>query len=178
MPTSGEQGRQKELESALQEWTAPILPASISPTKHVALRLAWQTIKCAALIFIWRRYGFHSDFSIPIHEDRHLHRDGLVREALSNLNNILEVKNSEAISIGNAMLWPLVVVGCECAGYGLEGLQDEVVRLLNIVQRTFSMDHIHHVKELLQELWRTSPTEKGVSLESIARRKRLIVPLF
>lgn len=102
---------------------------------------------------------------------------------------IINLAKTQRVSVGNAMLWPLTVAGCECGDESTRSHGSEVLQLLNSLHEVFSMDHTARVGELLQELWRRQSSEVvrqssfpgglGVlSLEKIARERQLVVPLL
>jgi hypothetical protein len=153
------------------------------------LPVAWETIRCASFIFLWRGQGFHANLWETIRADRQQKRDVFVRQIISNTKMILNLAVTQRVSVGNAMLWPLAVAGCECGQVSLRKQGPEILELLKSLEEIFSMNHVAYVRELLQELWQRQSSDVAgpssvssgsriLSLEMVARERRLTVPLL
>ncbi|KAK6382394.1 hypothetical protein LTS17_004281 [Exophiala oligosperma] len=179
----------EELEESLASWTAPPLPSHLPDVAKLILPVAWETIRHAAFIYLWRAQGFHSNVLEPFRPDRKRKRDLYVRQIISNTRMIMRLAVTQRVSVGNAMLWPLTVAGCECGDDSMKCHQPEIMDLLHSLHGLFSMDHTARVKELLQRLWERQMSEvvnqssiaghpKVLSLERMARERQLTVPLL
>lgn len=175
----------------MASWTAPPHVSHLPDVAKLILPVAWETIRSAAFIFLWRAQGFHSNVLVPIRQDRQRRRDLYVRQIISNTKMILNLGISQRLSVGNAMLWPLTVAGCECGHQSMKEYAPDILELLNSLQEIFSMDHTARVRELLRELWQRQSTtdvtsspsfipggSSNLSLERVARERQLTVPLL
>ncbi|KAK8088441.1 hypothetical protein PG997_003402 [Apiospora hydei] len=104
----------EELEASLKRWSMPPMPHGLSPVATMLLRSAWETFRMAAFLYLWRCFGFRANVLEPIRADRVALANTYVTAIISNCQAILQLGSIPRISIGNALLWPLVVVGCEC----------------------------------------------------------------
>lgn len=177
------------LEAALSAWNPPPLPANMAPLAHLALRLARDSICRAAYLYLWRAYGFRANLLKLHRADRVEKKDAYVREILSNIRGILQMTETQRISIGNVMLWPLTVAACECGETLTPSAETEVIELLESMNRLFSMEHVRHLKELLETLWRRKralraqehiqgTVERFISLEQVCSELKLVIPLM
>ncbi|KAH7127292.1 fungal-specific transcription factor domain-containing protein [Dactylonectria macrodidyma] len=99
----------EELETSLADWVYPELPPMASPVLSIALNTAWETMRFAVYIYLWRRCGFHSNLLKPFPAERASRKDLFVKKILSNIRTMVSMSQELGISVGNAMLWPLVV---------------------------------------------------------------------
>lgn len=153
------------------------------------LRLAWETVRRAAQIFLWRGAGFHSNILAPLAPDLEDRKNACVREIISNIDIIFAVSKQHHLSIGNAMLWPLAVAGCECSLY-TNGWDLDIIRHLQSLEDHYSMRHVPKVRSVLKSLWtqryactaavRTSPRSEvhHLSLEKVTRQEGLTIALL
>lgn len=179
-----------ELESSLAKWNPPQMAPDIQPCTTLALNMAWETIRKAAYIYLWRRTGFNANLLQPMRLDRQTMRDSYVTEIISNIKAICSLARTQRISIGNAMLWPLAVIGCECGYQTPGGWDEDVIGLLDSLHDLFSMHHTTRVKEVFQVLWQMQrdwlcqyDAEPAVelphlSLNSVAMEMNLVLPLL
>lgn len=153
------------------------------------LRLAWETIRRAAQIFLWRGAGFHSNILVTLAPDLNDCKNACVREIISNIDIIFAISQQQHLSIGNAMLWPLTVAGCECSLY-TNGWDLDIIRLLRSLEDNYSMRHVPKVRAILQSLWmqrhtytatigtESEPALPHLSLEKMARQAGLTIALL
>lgn len=177
------------LEKSLTSWTPPSISADMSPVHSGALRAAWETMRRAALIFLWRGAGFNSNILFPLSPDREERKDACVREIIADVAMIFFMAREHHLSIGNALLWPLVVVGCECGSYDIDR-RNQVMDLLKVLEDHYRMEHVSTVRRLLKSLWeqrstailllQTNPELEPVhvSLENVTRQARQTVALL
>lgn len=176
------------LEAALNAWNPPPLPANMIALSHLALRLARDSIRRAAFLYLWRAYGFRANLLKPHRADRVGKKDAYVREILSNIRGILQIAQTQRISIGNAMLWPLTVAACECGETSTTTAEVELIEALGSMNRLFSMEHVRQLKVLLETLWSRKrvlraqehtqdSVERFISLEQVCSELKLVIPL-
>ena len=171
-------------------WSPPEIPANLSLAANWVLRTAWETIRRAAQVFLLRGAGFHSNLLIPLENEAEVRKTKYVREIISNIGVICRMAKEEGLSIGNAMLWPLTVAGCECSLY-TNGWDLEVITLLQTLEGRYAMLHAGKVRQVLQSLWSArhdytlslvgiSPLREvqRLSLEKMARQAQLVIPLL
>ncbi|KAL4941541.1 hypothetical protein BDV06DRAFT_222994 [Aspergillus oleicola] len=163
------------LELLFDSWTAPAIPTHISFHLSTAILTAWECIRKASLIYLWRG-GFDANALTPLTANRKPNTSrntntaarwsNYLRQLLHGIASLLDLAERDIITIANAMLWPLVVIGNECCaepetgtGRGT-GMRAEVLRLLTRARRYFSITHFEHVITLLRELWRRADAVK------------------
>ncbi|KAK8011602.1 hypothetical protein PG990_010567 [Apiospora arundinis] len=178
-----------ELEASLKRWAIPATPQGLSPVATILLRNAWETFRMAAFLYLWRCFGFHSNLLEPIRADRASLASSYVTAIISNCQAILDLGSIPRISIGNALLWPLVVAGCEC-GSGSDEDDSAILAMLQRLERLYSMEHPKFVSGALQRLWRTKKTlynhretpgssyPSYASLHQVVTEMGLIIPLL
>jgi hypothetical protein len=168
----------RDLETTLKRWTLPELPVSMSPFQQLALRTAWEAIRKACLLFLWRGRGFHSNLAEPMPEGRAAESQALAGHILSDLAATLELCRTQKLSIATAIMWPLAVVGCEC-GRSSRRRQNETLQLLHGITCTFSMDQANHLARVLQILWeRLSESPSFISLEQVCKDMQVVIALI
>lgn len=173
----------QELENSLLEWNQPPPLTTTKPMESLALRLAWESMQMAALIFLWRGYGFHSDLRQDMRPEKSLKTRTFLRKIISNISMVLRSARQSQTSIGSAVLWPLTVAGCECSR-NLDDGRNEIVEILQMMRKLFSMDHTCQVQDVLEALWLKVDSSIGtaqqapLSLESVAIEKSIVIPLL
>lgn len=168
-----------DFEMALREWKIPSIMSGMSSFQELAVRTAWETLRKASLVFLWRGCGLHSNLLEPMRADRKEQTEDYVNEIIINVRILVELGRSHSLSIGNAMLWPIAVVGCECLDT-TRGRREDVIQLLDDIGQLYTMDHTARLKEILNRLWQgpfPSSTEY-LSLEQTCTEMQLIVPLI
>lgn len=182
-----------ELEHMIQSWMAPPSRLDAKPYTELIRRIAWECIRKAAFIFLWRGKGFQSNLleSFPA-ERKHL-RDLYVNEIISNLQAIFEMVQMRQLSIGNLTLWSLAVVGSECGRHSGIHRSEDVAALLRSLGNDFAVSHALRLEEVFRLLWArekeavsygATPSSAGqqvqqyLSLEHVAREKGLEIMLL
>ncbi|CVK83937.1 uncharacterized protein FMAN_01184 [Fusarium mangiferae] len=178
-----------ELEGSLKRWAVPSVPQGLSPVAGMVLRSAWETFRLAAYLYLLRCFGFHANHLEPFRADRSALAGAHVSAIISNCEAILGLGSIPRVSIGNALLWPLVVVGCEC-GPGSEHDGQTILDMLQSLERLYSMEHPKYVRQALQKLWaakrtwlncQQAPTDAArppASLNQIVTEMKLVIPLL
>lgn len=153
------------------------------------LRLAWETIRRAAQIFLCRGAGFSSNLLASLAPEVEHRKTAYVREVISNVDLILSTSQQHQLSVGNCLLWPIAVAGCECSLYS-NGWDMDIVRLLRSLEDNYSMKHTAKLRIVLKSLWTQrhaymvsvnsgmEPEVRILSLEQITRNEGLVIPLF
>lgn len=169
----------QELEGALKRWTPMELPGSMSSFQQIALRTAWNAIRKACLLFLWRGCGFHSNLTELMPGNRAAESQALVGHILSDLSVTLDLCRTQKLSIATAMMWPLAVVGCEC-GHSTEDRQAKTLSLLKALRDIFAMHQAQHLAKALECLWQRllQSSLSFVSLELVCRDMNLVIPLL
>ncbi|KAE8363637.1 hypothetical protein BDV27DRAFT_129725 [Aspergillus caelatus] len=166
-------------------WEPPMVPPRISSTLSLALTTAWEIIRKAAHIYL-SRGGFATSIYIPIAPQRQRLNQRYVREMIVGLQSLIALAEEQEITIANAMIWPMTVIGNEvCNDYAL---QAELVSMFERLHRYFRIAHLIQVLDLFKELWQrftmsnamlASPqSPRELSLQLLAAEKNLSVPLF
>ncbi|GKZ21497.1 hypothetical protein AbraIFM66951_006680 [Aspergillus brasiliensis] len=171
----------------LSWWETPAIPPHISATLSLASTTAWEIMRKAAHIYL-SRGGFTANilYTKPTQRRQRTNRR-YVREILVGLQSLVRLAEEQEITIANAMIWPMTVVGNEICDD--RPLQTELVALFQRWQAYFRIAHSSHVLELLTELWRrfadaSSPSTESaqatpsLSLHMLAAEKDLSIPLF
>ncbi|KAJ5985029.1 hypothetical protein N7522_012225 [Penicillium canescens] len=174
------------LEIVLVLWRPPNLPTRISMPVAFALASAWEIMRKAALLYLWRG-GFCASVFVPIFSDRKDVTAKFIREMLLGFRALLNLVDEQRITIMNVMTWPLLVVANECGNN--PGLQGEILSLLQRMQQCFGIEHLTHLATLLQELWRRfesyshssgmlSWSSNYLHLDNLSREFQLCLPLL
>lgn len=175
------------VEFLLESWRPPPTPQHLSFHLSADLLTAWECIRKAALIYLWRG-GFDADATKPLEKTHATTAQSYLRQLLYNIDGLLDLTESKRITVANAMLWTLVVVGNECCRE--IGMRKELLRVLTRAQQYFSITHLEHVIRLLGELWSrvdalgegSAEADQGwsqpMNLQMLARDMDLCVPLF
>lgn len=169
------------LEEVLSLWQPPDIPARISTPVVLALSTAWELMRNAALLYLWRG-GFHCNVLTTVQHPKSSTRLKLIREMISSFHILLFRAEEDGVSIMNVMTWPLVVVGNECCAF--PSLQSEIITILDKMRSIFGISHLKSTIQLLRELWQRakSPDDHAVSdclsLESLSEEFKACVPLF
>ncbi|QMW45841.1 hypothetical protein AFCA_009930 [Aspergillus flavus] len=166
-------------------WEPPMVPPHISSTLSLALTTAWETIRKAAHIYLTRG-GFATSIYIPVAPRRQRVNQRYVREMIVGLQSLITLAEKKGITIANAMIWPMTVIGNEI--FNDYALQAELVSMFERLHRYFRIAHLTQVLDLLKELWQrfsmsdamlASPQpSRELSLQILAAEKNLSVPLF
>ncbi|RAK84387.1 hypothetical protein BO79DRAFT_248215 [Aspergillus costaricaensis CBS 115574] len=169
----------------IAEWEPPAIPPHISTTLSLALTNAWEIIRKAAHIYLTRG-GFATSVYTPRSIQRERINRRFVREMIFGLQSLISLAEEQEITIANAMIWPMTVIGNEICDD--RSLQRELVALFHRLQKYFRIAHFNQVLELLVELWQrfadsTSLVDSmeppaALSLQILAAEKDLSVPLF
>ncbi|KAH7218886.1 fungal-specific transcription factor domain-containing protein [Fusarium oxysporum] len=178
-----------ELEGSLKRWAVPLVPQGLSPVAGMVLRSAWETFRLAAYLYLWRCFGFHANHLEPFRADRSTLARAHVTAIISNCEAILRLGSIPRVSIGNALLWPLAVAGCEC-GPGSDHDGQTILDMLQSLERLYSMEHPKYVRQALQKLWAAKGTwlnyqqtsadsaRPPASLNQIVTEMKLVIPLL
>ncbi|KAI8655611.1 hypothetical protein NCS55_01213800 [Fusarium keratoplasticum] len=168
-----------EFETSLKDWSIPKLPGDMSSFQQLAVRLAWETMRKASLLFLWRNCGFHANLSEPIRPDKKTQADSCTEEIITNIRAIFDMGRVHQFSIGNAMLWAVTIVACECT-WASQEQRDRVMQLVDDMGRLYTMDHVKNLRTLLVRLWERSrePSPGYLSLEHVCQDMEMVVPLF
>ena len=169
------------LETALTVWGPPDIPSRMSVGVVTALTNAWEVMRKAALIYLWRG-GFGTELTASLSPRNATTTAKYVKEMLLVLRALLHATDEQGITVMNSMTWPIMVIGNE-SGTSPD-IQGEILSLLQGMERRFSMPHLSHLSDILRTLWqRAGQTSHGldeinVSLEGIARETGACLPLF
>lgn len=177
-----------ELEASISKWTYPSMAPGTNPLLIFALHTAWETIRLATYIYLWRGSGFYANLLKPFPDEKEARKEMYINKTLLNIETIIVMAEQQGISVANALLWPLVTVACEC---GLDETRDaQVMKLLHCLLNIFSLDHVQIVIKAIERVWdakRLHATvheppqnvqETCVSLELVAREMNLVIPLL
>ncbi|KAJ0415413.1 hypothetical protein BJY00DRAFT_317838 [Aspergillus carlsbadensis] len=137
-------------EDLLAQWEPPRHPEGIAVNTSLALATAWSIMRKATFIYLWRR-GFDTDIRVPLGADHTARTERFLREALSQMELLMQAAEQHDIMIANALLWPLTVLRNECAWY--PDLQQTVLHYFGRLNRHFPIHHSRLVSGLLQEVW-------------------------
>ncbi|PYI30063.1 hypothetical protein BP00DRAFT_447819 [Aspergillus indologenus CBS 114.80] len=169
----------------IAEWEPPAIPPHISTTLSLALSNAWEIMRKAAHIYLTRG-GFATSVYTPRATQRERTNRRFVREMIFGLQSLISLAEEQEITIANAMIWPMTVIGNEICDD--RSLQRELVALFHRLQTYFRIAHFNQVLDLLAELWQrfadsTSLVDSmeppaALSLQILAAEKDLSVPLF
>jgi hypothetical protein len=138
-------------EDLIVQWEPPPHPHDLSVTTSLALATAWSIMRKATFIYLWRR-GFDADIRVTLGADHKGRTERFLREALSQMELVMQAAEQHDIMVANALLWPLTVLGNECAWY--PDLQQTVLDYFRRLNKHFPIHHSHIVAGLLQKLWR------------------------
>ncbi|KAF4994731.1 hypothetical protein FDECE_13038 [Fusarium decemcellulare] len=172
-----------KLEAVLMMWEPPDVPERFSVDMVIALTGAWEVMRKAALLYFWRG-GFGADTLTPLPTHTQSMARRYVREILFGLRTLLDLCETQSITLMNIMTWPLIVVGNECGGS--TQLQHEVEAMLRKTQQRFQIEHLKHLSSMLQELWRrfgqyshgAEDLADSLSLDGLCRELGVCLPLF
>ncbi|KAF4450491.1 Xylanolytic transcriptional activator xlnR [Fusarium austroafricanum] len=98
-----------QLETTLTLWTQPVIPSRISIPVRLALTTAWEIMRKAALIYLWRG-GFGANVQEQIPSVRANIASKFIREMILSLQALLHMYDEQRITIMNIMTWPTVVI--------------------------------------------------------------------
>ncbi|KAJ5753693.1 uncharacterized protein N7511_007846 [Penicillium nucicola] len=174
------------LEIVLVLWQPPDLPTRISMPVALSLTSAWEIMRKAALLYLWRG-GFCNSVFAPIFSDREDVTARFIREMLLGFRALLNLVDEQRITIMNVMTWPLLVVANECGNN--PDLQGEILSLMQKTRQCFGIEHLAHLSTLLQELWRryesyshspgmSSSSSNHLHLDKLSREFELCLPLL
>lgn len=173
-----------KLQAVLLSWEHTSLPDNMSATTAIAVTGAWEILRKAALLYLWRG-GFNADVLGNLTSSRKRAATQLTREILAGLRMLLG-QYVEGITIINAMIWPLAVIGNECCL--VSSLQHEVEAVLARMQADLQIEHLKHLSMVLRELWRRSGDGQKfkdhsgppihLTMEGVSREMGLCIPLF
>lgn len=183
LPPPGAQSRTllSMLDTALTAWEPPEIPSRMSVGVITALTNAWEAMRKAALIYLWRG-GFGARVTVPLFPHHARATTKFIREMILVLRALLYATDEQGITMFNSMTWPIIVIANET---GTDpDMQGEILFLLREINRRFSMPHLSHLADILRTLWerveRASSDTDGssVCLEGIAREIGACLPLF
>jgi hypothetical protein len=138
-------------EDLIMQWEPPPHPVGLAVNTSLALATAWSIMRQATFIYLWRR-GFDADIRVSLGAD-HKHRmERFLREPLSQMELVMQAAEQHDIMVANALLWPLTVLGNECAWY--PNLQPLILDYFRRLNKHFPIHHSQIVVGLLQKLWR------------------------
>ncbi|KAM5357743.1 hypothetical protein ACJZ2D_015950 [Fusarium nematophilum] len=172
-----------KLETVLMTWEPPDIPERFSADMVIALTGAWEIMRKAALLYLWRG-GFCADTVAPLSTHRQSTASQYIREILFGIRTLLYLYETQSITLINIITWPLIVVGNECGGS--TQLQHEVESMLQKIQQRFQIEHLKHLSSMLQELWRrfgqyphvVEDSADSLSLDGLSRELGVCLPLF
>nr|XP_036589843.1 uncharacterized protein CTRU02_00597 [Colletotrichum truncatum]KAF6801848.1 hypothetical protein CTRU02_00597 [Colletotrichum truncatum] len=174
-----------KLDAALTLWNPPYIPKRLPEMVSIALAGAWEIMRKAALLYLWRG-GFRANILAPLPAEKTVLVSKLIREMLFGYRALLTYLENDSITILNVMTWPLVVVGNECGGD--HRTQHEVSQLISLIQESFQIQHLSHVSNVLEELWRrheaqsesfmTTGQAQHLCLNDVSNDMGVCVPLF
>lgn len=168
-----------DVEAALLDWRLPSFPSNMSAFQQLALRIAWQTLHKAALCYLWRGHGFHSNLVNHMRSDRSEKAMGFINEMLTDIEALIEMGRSHNLSIGNTMLWPITIISCESI-YSPEQRKTRILKSLEDIHQLYYMDHPKQLTRVLRHLWAQAsmPTVTHLSLEQACNELELTIALF
>ncbi|TVY65016.1 hypothetical protein Focb16_v015436 [Fusarium oxysporum f. sp. cubense] len=168
-------------ETALTLWTQPVVPLRISTSVSLALTTAWEIMRKACLIYLWRG-GLKKNV---LHQLSPVHAriaGKFIREMIVGLQALIHMYDEQRITIMNIMTWPTVIVANECGND--RGLQTAVLNVLRGMCQRFAIQHIQHLIIVVEELWRRvehnidAMYPPHISMEEISREMGFCLPLF
>ncbi|KAL3457141.1 fungal-specific transcription factor domain-containing protein [Aspergillus heterothallicus] len=157
---SGAQYWTWRMHAIIASWDPPEISPRLSSTLSLALTTAWEIIRKAAHIYL-ARGGFATPISSHIHGRSPRVPTGAgqrntirkyIREIIVGLQHLTSLAEEQGITIANAMIWPLTVVGAEI--FDDPPLQRELVALFHRLLAYFRIAHLSQILDLLSELWR------------------------
>ncbi|KNB20098.1 hypothetical protein FOXG_22750 [Fusarium oxysporum f. sp. lycopersici 4287] len=170
-----------QFETALTLWTPPVVPSRISTSVSLALTTAWEIMRKAGLIYLWRG-GLKTSV---LHQSSTVHARTVgkfIREMILGLQALLHMYDEQRITIMNIMTWPTVIIANECGKD--RGLQAEVLDVLRGMYMRFAIQHIKHIITIVEELWCRVENSlefihpPHISMEDISREMGFCLPLF
>ncbi|KAH8743752.1 fungal-specific transcription factor domain-containing protein [Diaporthe sp. PMI_573] len=173
------------LDTVLTRWSPPTIPSRLSASISVALVGAWEIMRKAALLYLWRG-GFTANIFDPLPAQRAALVPRFVHEMLFGFRALVACLETDCITIMNVMTWPLAVIGNECGGDCRT--QGEVDHFISVIQTRFQIQHLSHVSQILQELWRryehqplpsTAPGHnRHLCIDDVSKDLGVCIPLF
>ncbi|KAM0544367.1 hypothetical protein ACHAPJ_011826 [Fusarium lateritium] len=174
------------LEAVLTSSQPPVVPTRISLPVTLALTSAWDIMRKAALLYLWRG-GFWSSIMNPIPLQRQQVASKFAYEMVLGFGALLDLAKEQQVSIMNIMTWPLIVVANECGGN--PNMQREVISLLQGMEQHFGIEHLKQLVTLLLELWKrfesrsnmlgaSGLTDDNLNLNDLSKEFGLCLPLL
>lgn len=169
----------RSLNQAITGWRPPHIPPNLGRRVASSLIPAWETIRKAAIIFLLRGCGFHSDVTLPLNDGDATLVMRYTNEILFAISALVKLAQTSDVNIANGMLWPLMVASNEISGQpGLQGLALEII---SNIEMTFGLAQMKHIRLLLNAFWEQGlSTRPGttVSLEGTARAMSFSIPVY
>ncbi|KAL4984985.1 hypothetical protein BDW68DRAFT_180171 [Aspergillus falconensis] len=145
-------------ERLIAQWEPPPHPHDLAVKTSAALATAWSIMRKAAFIYLWSR-GFDTDIRVELGTGYTDRAERFLREALSEIELVMQAAEQHDIMVANALLWPLTVLGNQCAWH--PDLQKTVLEYFRRLNKHFPIHHSHIVAVLLQKLWRLTEEYRG-----------------
>ncbi|KAL2817628.1 fungal-specific transcription factor domain-containing protein [Aspergillus granulosus] len=171
-------------ELVIAQWKPPPHPESLAVDTSLALATVWEIMRKSVFIYLWRR-GFDTDIRAILSTEYKLRIGRLLREALAGTELVMQAAEQHDITVANALIWPLTVLGNECAWHST--LQPKVLEYFQRLNNHFPIHHSRIVANLLRKLWKlTEERSSGsdalpfgcLSLQYLALQDNACVPLL
>ncbi|KAJ5648360.1 hypothetical protein N7490_004732 [Penicillium lividum] len=170
------------METILTRWNPPSIPDSMPLESSLVLSTAWEVIRKAAMIYLWRG-GFGTDALAPLSTEQEFLIDRYTREMCGGIEKIIQAAEKYHIPTAFTLIWPLAVIGNEASR--CPDLQDKIREYLRRIYTYFLLPHHQLLGNLLQQLWEraakrnfTFLTDAPLSLQSICLEENTRVPLL
>ncbi|KAJ5541451.1 hypothetical protein N7494_006527 [Penicillium frequentans] len=170
------------METLITRWKSPSIPDSMPLETSLVLSTAWEVIRKAALIYLWRG-GFDTDPMAPLSTEQGLFIDRYIREMCGGIEQIIQAAEKYHIPLALTLIWPLAVIGNEASRS--PQLQDKIRDYLGRMYTYFQIPHHQLLGSVLQKLWEAAvernfnfPAGSPLSLQSICLEGNILVPLL
>ncbi|KAL3482629.1 hypothetical protein BJX62DRAFT_245707 [Aspergillus germanicus] len=147
-------------ERLIAQWEPPQHSQDLALDASLALTTAWSIMRSATFIYLWRK-GFATDIRVDLGASHSARTERFLREGLSQMELVMQAAEHNDIMVANALLWPLAVLGNECAWF--PDLQHTVLDYFGRLNKHFPIHHSYVVSGLLQKLWRLTEEHAGGS---------------
>lgn len=168
-----------DIERMIRGWNPPEFPAHLDTAVSLALGTAWETVRKAAFLFLWRGKGFFSDVKLALPHQYAQKRSRYIREILYNLSTFVDLAKTRDITIANGMLWPLVVASNEISFDNQ--LQSISLGVIDGIEEQFGLGQMKHIRQMLRTHWHNAANAesgRSVSLEGTARSIPACIPIY
>lgn len=159
------------METIITRWNPPSLPDSMPLETSLVLSTAWEVMRKAAVIYLWRG-GFDTDAMASLSTEQDLLIDRYTRDMCGGIEQIIQAAEKYHIPTAFTLIWPLAVIGNEASR--CPDLQAKIQEYLRRIYIHFLAPHHQLLGSLLQQLWEraakrnfTFTADAPLSLQSI-----------